>query len=278
MNKALNNLHPGPSVDRQKASDDRYTLIKDLCFDGVFEEIAKDGRIGIVALATDYNLEQDIRRMLPSSVEVFTNRVLNANPMTLSNLKAMAPDIERAASGILPGHGVDVMIYGCTSGTAAIGYENIMGLVHKSNPGIPVVTPLTATFAALEAMNVGRISILTPYDRIINEALLDSVLESGLGVDRFSGLGFDNDIDVTKVPLNTIREMAIGAFDDRSDALFISCTAFRASRVIDDIEQAIGKPVISSNQALAWQSLKMLGYKGHVAGYGKVFSTLGDAS
>ncbi|NKB64829.1 MAG: Asp/Glu racemase [Gammaproteobacteria bacterium] len=266
MNKALNKIATDP--------DSVYALIQDLEFDGQLEEIAKDGRIGIVALATDYNLEQDIRRMLPLSVEVFTNRVLNANPMTLENLKAMAPDIERAAQGILPGHGVNVMIYGCTSGTAAIGYDNVQRLIHKSNPGIPVITPLTATFAALDALEVKSISVLTPYDRVINEALMESIIESGMKVNNFSGLGFDSDIDVTKVPLKTIRDMAVEIFDSRADALFISCTAFRASMVIDEIEQAIGKPVVSSNQALAWHSLKMLGYKGQVQGYGKLFETL----
>ncbi|NKB77930.1 MAG: Asp/Glu racemase [Gammaproteobacteria bacterium] len=266
MNKAIDN-----TIAKSEAT---HSLIEDLEFDGHLEEISKDGRIGIVALATDYNLEQDIRRMLPLSVEAFTNRVLNANPMTLDNLKAMAPDIERAARGILPGHGVHVMIYGCTSGTAAIGFENIQRLVHKSNPGIPVVTPLTATFAALDSLGAKRISILTPYDRVINEALMESVLESGLQVKSFAGLGFDSDIDVTKVPLKTIKKMAIDTFDDQADALFISCTAFRASLVIEEIEQAIGKPVVSSNQALAWHSLKLLGYKGDIAGFGSLFATL----
>jgi hypothetical protein len=33
-------------------------------------------------------------------VEIFTNRVLNANPVTIQNLKNMATDIPRAAAGI----------------------------------------------------------------------------------------------------------------------------------------------------------------------------------
>ena len=85
------------------------------------EDIAPGGRVGLIALATDLNSETDLRRMFPDGVEMFTNRVLNANPVTLENLRAMGGDITRAARGILPGLGVDVMIYGCTSGTAAIG-------------------------------------------------------------------------------------------------------------------------------------------------------------
>ena len=89
------------------------------------DTIAPLGRIGLIALATDFNSEQDLRRMYPDGVEVFTNRVLNANPVTPQNLRNMAGDISRAAGGILPGFSLDAMIYGCTSGTVANGAEKI---------------------------------------------------------------------------------------------------------------------------------------------------------
>ncbi len=37
------------------------------------------------------------------------------------------------------------------------------------------------------------------------------------------------------------------------------------------IEQAIAKPVVTSNQALVWHSLKLVGCKQVVAGYGSLF-------
>ncbi|MCP3687025.1 MAG: hypothetical protein GY784_01305 [Gammaproteobacteria bacterium] len=67
-----------------------------------FDPVAALGRIGLIALATDFNSEHDLRRMLPEGVEVFTNRVLNANPVTMENLRNMSGDISRAAGGILP--------------------------------------------------------------------------------------------------------------------------------------------------------------------------------
>lgn len=85
------------------------------------EDFAPGGRIGLLALATDYNSEIDLRGMLLPGVGLFTNRILNANPVTLENLLTMRGDIARAAAVILANLGVDVMIYGCTSGVAAIG-------------------------------------------------------------------------------------------------------------------------------------------------------------
>jgi len=48
-------------------------------------------------MVTDFNPEQDLRRMYPEGVEVFTNRALNANPVTIENLCNMTGDISRAA-------------------------------------------------------------------------------------------------------------------------------------------------------------------------------------
>ena len=75
------------------------------CFQKPFGVIMSG--IGVIALATDFNIEQDLRRMLPDGFEIFTNRVQNANPLNLENLRGMAPDISRAAGGIVPGARLD---------------------------------------------------------------------------------------------------------------------------------------------------------------------------
>ncbi|MEJ2472001.1 MAG: hypothetical protein P8Y96_12940, partial [Desulfuromonadales bacterium] len=80
------------------------------------DTIAPLGRVGLLALATDFNSEQDLRRIFPAGIEIFTNRIKYTNPTTTDNLRAMAGDLTRAAEGILPELGVDAMIYGCTAG------------------------------------------------------------------------------------------------------------------------------------------------------------------
>lgn len=245
--------------------------IVDLQENIALQDIAPDGRIGIVALSTDYNLEQDIRRMLPDTIEVFTNRVLYLNPMTSENLLAMAGDIERAASGILPGLGVDVAIYGCTSGTAVIGYDRIRELIQKSHPAAPVTTPLIAVVEGLKAIGAHRISVLTPYNREINLGLVEFLEQSGLEIAHLVGLGFDNDLDVTRVTPDEIVRLGTEHFDSSTDALFISCTAFRASLAIARLEKKFGKPVVSSNQALAWHCMQLLHCDRDVVGFGRLF-------
>ncbi|MGI9425134.1 MAG: maleate cis-trans isomerase family protein [Hyphomicrobiaceae bacterium] len=235
------------------------------------EDIAPDGRIGLIALATDYNSEADLRRMLPAGVDMFTNRVLNANPVTLENLRAMSGDITRAAQGILPGHGVDVMIYGCTSGTAAIGEDEVAVRIRAAQPGVPCTNPIAAARAGLHAFQSRRISILTPYTAPVNAALADRFSEQGFDVLNIDGFGMDDDIEMTGLPLPAIAEAAIQVCAPDADALFISCTAIRAAAIVETLEEQLAKPVITSNQALVWHALRLIDNPARVRGFGRLF-------
>jgi maleate isomerase len=236
------------------------------------DPIAPLGRIGLIALATDFNSEQDLRRMYPDGVEVFTNRVLNANPVTLANLRDMAGDISRAAGGILPGFSLDAMIYGCTSGTVANGAEKIEALVHESCPGIPVTNPVSAALAAFEHLGANKISILTPYTEEVNLEMAAYFESHGIEVINIAGFGYQSDIEMTGIPPEEIAQAAAKVCDEEADLLFVSCTAIRASLVIQQIEQSIEKPVVTSNQALVWHSLRLVGYSNSLSGYGALLN------
>ena len=55
-----------------------------------------------------------------------------------------------------------------------------------------------------------------------------------------------------------------------SEALFISCTALPALEIIQELENRIKKIVLSSNQALIWDSIRSVGYNSSIEGYGKL--------
>jgi len=237
------------------------------------DDIAPLGRIGVLSLATDFNIEQDLRRIFPPGFEILTNRITNANPLTIGNLRAMAGDVTRAAAGILPGYGIDAIIYGCTSGTIAIGNAKINELVHAAWPGIPVTNPVVAAHAAFDIFNARKISVLTPYSEEVNTEMGRQFLAPGYQLLNIAGFDFENDTRMTLISPETIHRAALEICDPQADLLFISCTALRASLVIEKIEQDLGKPVVSSNQALAWHIMQLLDRDVAVQGFGSLFRT-----
>ena len=236
-----------------------------------FDDIAPNGRIGLVALATDLNSETDLRQMLPPGVDLFTNRVRNANPTTIENLRAMAPDISRAAQDLLPGDRIDALVYGCTSGTVAIGEVEVIRLLQTGRGSLPCTTPITAAVQALRALSVQHLSILTPYTDAVNKAVAECFQERGFAILNVTGFGIDNDNDMTAVSADSIYQGALQACRKRADALFISCTALRSAALVARLEDKLGKPVVTSNQAIMWHILELMGKPYQIDGFGQVF-------
>jgi maleate isomerase len=216
-------------------------------------------RIGLLALATDLNSEADLRRMLPEDVGLFVNRVHHTNPMSLQALRRITDDLPRAGRDLLPGLDLDVVVYGCTSGTIALGEAATLRLVADVRAARHQTTPVTASLAALQRLGARRVSILTPYREDVNRALGAYYASRGLEVLNVAGLGMDDDYAMTALPPQLLVEAGCQAMAPGADALFVSCTALRASLAVDALEAMLGRPVVTSNQAIAWHALRLIG-------------------
>jgi maleate isomerase len=58
---------------------------------------------------------------------------------------------------------------------------------------------------------------------------------------------------------------------DAVDAVFVSCTSLRAAEIVARTEAKLGKPVTSSNHAMAWHALRLAGYRDRLSGFGRLF-------
>ena len=61
--------------------------------------------------------------------------------------------------------------------------------------------------------------------------------------------------------------------NDEVDGVFISCTSLRVCGIVERVEQRLGKPVTSSNHALAWHALRLAGVDEPLDGLGRLFRT-----
>jgi len=230
--------------------------------------------IGLILLSTDLTLERLLHRLIPSDqVAVFVNRVPYNNPMTVENLAAVENSLAQAAHDILPGVQLDAMAFACTSGSIAIGPEKVMQRVTDGQPGVPVTTPVTAAIDGLKQLGLGRIALLTPYPDAVNQPLAGFIQGCGIAIDKMSTFNLDSDIDVGRIPVPAIIEAAVAADHEDAQALFLSCTALQASNCITELEQTLGKPVLTSNQAMLWRAMRLAGYNGKIQGFGELLLT-----
>lgn len=228
-------------------------------------------RIGMIILSNDYATERDFVNMRPSDdIAYFVARIPIASDITPESLAQTESELGKAAALILPGGRLDAIAYSCTSAAVVLGHERVEQAIHAGRPGIPCVTPISAAMSALRVLDIKKIAVLTPYIDSINQQVVKAFVGQGLEVRRFHSFKLISDLDMANLSPRSIMQGAVEVSGEDTDAVFISCTAIRAVEVVDAIEQKIGKPVITSIQAMFWQCLRTVGYKGPVRGYGRL--------
>jgi len=182
----------------------------------------------------------------------------------------MYDQIEPVTEKILPGQKINTVAYACTSGTIAIGEDKVKEKVQLAKPDCYVTTPITSAIKAFEEMNVKKISLFTPYPESVNKTILEYFNRKKINIISFNTFNIDLDEDIANVDPKYLSETLIKLNTNDADALFISCTALPALEILDDVEKKIGKTVLCSNQTLIWDTLRSVGYKSPIQGYGKL--------
>ena len=184
----------------------------------------------------------------------------------------MADDITHVTKDILPDQKLDCVAYGCTSGTIAAGYNSIFEKVNAAKPNTKVTTPITAAIKALKKLKVNKISIFTPYTDEINQSVVGYFKKENFIINELSYFDIASDLDIGKVDDKYLFEVLSKINLKDSEALFVSCTALPVLSLIEDLEKNLKKFVVSSNQALIWDSLNQINSNINVVGYGKLFN------
>ena len=228
-------------------------------------------RIGLVALSTDFSIERDFNSIfLNLPIDLFVNRLPFYNPLTQKNLIKMTEKLTEVTENILPNQTLDTVAYGCTSGTIAAGVDEITNKIQSAKPNCKVTTPITSAVNALKHLNLKKISVFTPYPQAINEKVINYIKNEGFDIQSFASFNLESDLDIGKIDPKYLLEVLTKMDTNDAEALFVSCTALPALEIIQELENKIKKIVLSSNQALIWDSIRSVGCNSSIEGYGKL--------
>ncbi|MFT6022731.1 MAG: maleate isomerase [Ascidiaceihabitans sp.] len=233
-------------------------------------------RIGLLVLETDQTIEAEFRVLtdLPG-VSIYHARLANdadVTPETLAQMEAELP----IAAGLIPQEmGLKSIGYGCTSGSTVIGETRVAKILNTAHHGVPSTNPLTAAKAALSALGVKRLGLLTPYAPDVTQAMQAKFEAAGIAVTLIGSFYEKDDRVVGRIDTQSILDATLAVGQGDCDGVFISCTSLRTAGIIEQAEQALGKPVTASNHALAWHLLRLAGIDDTMDGFGRLFRTQG---
>lgn len=222
-------------------------------------------RIGLLLPSSNTTMEPDFIMMAPEDITVHSARML-LEDVTPKSLERMAGEAEQAAR-LLSTADVDLMVYGCTSGSLIRGVEWEVSLAQKIKAAsdTPTVTTAGAVVEALRALGARRVRVFTPYTETVNRLEKTYLEAHGFHVASIRGLGLVDNLKIGRVTQAEIDGLVNSG--QKVDCLFISCTNLPAVPLIQALEERHGTPVVTSNQASMWAALMRLGRPG-VEGYG----------
>jgi len=225
-------------------------------------------RIGLLLPSSNTTMEPELYGMAPTDVTIHAARMM-LKEVTAEGLERMAEDAAEAAAMLRTAE-VDILIYGCTSGSLIKGKEWEARLVGDLTmaTGIPAISTGGAVVDAIRDLGIKRVGLATPYVDEINKLEKRFLEDCGIEVVAMKGLGIIDNPKISAVDADRVRALANEVSDD-VEGVFISCTNLPSASLIEIMEDELKVPVITSNQASMWAALSALGLKGK-EGYGQL--------
>ena len=232
-------------------------------------------RIALMVPSPNTVAETEFWRAVPPQVSVHTARMPFFGDRFEQPFTEMEKEVPRVFDEVRSA-APDVIAYGCTASSAkpdAIGYERRL----SERAGIKTVTAAAALLRALSQFAATRIALVTPYPQATNDKEREFFRLHGIEVLADESVivhpeqaQFRN---MFSVPSSVLAERAIALGAASSvQAVVLSCCDMPTLDVLQPIEQAIGKPVVSSTQSLLWSALRCHGIDEPIAGAGRLLA------
>jgi maleate isomerase len=206
-------------------------------------------------------------------VATYGARLANEATITPETLRAMRDKLADCANVILPGMSLDVIGYGCTSGSLYIGEDEVKRCIRSVRPEAKTTNPVTAALAAFAALNTRSFALLTPYRDEINQELRNFFESNGFAVPVMGSFNEEDDNKVGQMTPECIGQAVLKLGKHEAvDAVFVSCTNLRIAAEVQRLEVALGKPITSSNHALAWHCLRLAGVNDALPQFGQLYT------
>jgi len=235
------------------------------------EGAAGGARFGLILLSNDETLEHETRAVIARrDVNMLHARIPSIAEVTPETLVTMADEMTATASLLPPD--LRVVGYACTSGATVIGPGEVSRLVQVAHPETPVTNPMCAVIAALRAVGAAKIGLVSPYVPSVTGPMCAHLADHGINVLHQVSFGQSDDQKVARISENSTRAAMLEAGRAEGvEAVFASCTNLRTFGIIEEVEETLGKPVISSNQALIWHMLRLAGLDAKGWGPGRLY-------
>lgn len=231
-------------------------------------------RIGLFVPSSNTTIEPEFYRALPPHVTLHSAR-LYLTQIATDSIENIVRDIEAQARNLASAD-VDVLLLGATAPSflKGLGYDREVARRIEEASGKRATTTSTALIEALRELGVTRLALGAAYDDRVNSIAKGFLEANGFDVVRTKGLGLIDNLVVGRLEASTARDLAREIDSSDVQAIVLACTNWKTMEVLEELEQELGKPIISTTQASIWAALRMIGETDPIGGYGRLLQRI----
>jgi maleate isomerase len=187
-------------------------------------------------------------------------------------LEELRVEMKRAVESVCHAK-VDYLVMGMSAETfwgGSNGAAEFVKFVGELSGGLSVTTGAAACKAVVEAYGVKRIGIITPYQPVGDQQVVDFFTQIGCDVAAIEGLKCSSATSIADVTKEEIKA-AFRKVDGPDVELLIQAgTNLLAGAAAAELEEELGKPVIAINTATVWHAYRTNGIKDQIKGWGSL--------
>lgn len=182
---------------------------------------------------------------------------------------------ERLAEGAraLREHEPDAVMWACTSGSFVFGWEGAREQVAAVADALqlPVSSTSIAFVDALDALGARQVAVAASYPEDVAKHFVEFLRRGGAEIVSFGAHDIYTAAEVGLLTQEQVVSMVRSADAPEAEAVLVPDTAMHSLLWLEELEAAVGKPVLTANQVTVWQGLRIAGGSTRLDGLGSLF-------
>ena len=172
----------------------------------------------------------------------------------------------------------DAVMWACTSGSFVFGPEGAKNQASgvAAALGVPASSTSIAFVDALKALGLQRVAVAASYPEDVARHFVRFLTAGGVEVVSMGSHGIFTAAEVGTLEPHQVVAMVQAADHPDAEAILVPDTAMHTLQIVDDLEAAVGKPVLTANQVTVWKGLQLLGPVPQLEGTGSLFTATGE--
>jgi len=237
------------------------------------------GKFAVIGPSTNTVVEPDYDAMRPAGVtnhysRIFTPNAAPTNETFAASVAKIADNVMEAVNSAMT-CGPDYLLMAISAITFFGGAKGADAFVRRieDHTGVGISIGSHSVTAALRAYGgIGRIAILSPYWRVMNEAVTGYFTDVGFRVMRDMALECRSWTAIAEVTPAQCRDALRKLDGDDVDAIVQVGTNLSMVRLAAAAELWLGKPVVAINSATYWHALRANGIADRMEGFGRLLA------